>query len=96
MFLAIDVDDPRVAVGLTGVIDEAGCIPMHGGIHHFGVVNAEHVATDPLHTENTKTIMPGKSRDSYSDGQLWLITATCCMLRVKSLKIPATLLPLPS
>ena len=49
MFLAIDVDDAGVAVGLAGVVDEAGRIPVHGGVHHFGVVNAEHVATDPLH-----------------------------------------------
>lgn len=48
MFLAIDVDDPGVAVGLAGVVDEAGCVPVHGGVHHLGVVNAEHVAPDAL------------------------------------------------
>lgn len=67
MLLAIDVDDPRVAVGLTGVIDEAGCIPMHGGIHHFRVVNAEHVATDPLHTESRQRVMAGKSKAALMD-----------------------------
>lgn len=56
MFLAIDVDDPGVAVGLTGVIDEAGRVPMHGGIHHFRVINAEHVATDPLSREDRKRV----------------------------------------
>lgn len=53
MFLAINVDDARVAVGLTGVVDEAGRVPMHGGIHHLGVVNAEHVAPNALHREDT-------------------------------------------
>lgn len=52
MFLAIDVDDPGVAVGLAGVVDEAGRVPVHGGIHHFGVVNAEHVAPDALCRED--------------------------------------------
>lgn len=60
MFLAIDVDDPGVAVGLTGVIDEAGCVPVHGGIYHFRVINAEHVATDPLSREDRKRVTSGK------------------------------------
>lgn len=48
VFLAIDVDDPRVAVGLAGMVDEARCVPVHGGIHHLRVINAEHVAPDAL------------------------------------------------
>ena len=48
MLLPIDVDDPRVAVGLTRVVDEAGGIPVHGGVHHLGVIDPEHVAADAL------------------------------------------------
>lgn len=48
VLLPVNVDDPRVAVGLTGVIDEAGRISVHGGVHHLRVIDPEHVATDAL------------------------------------------------
>lgn len=48
VLLALHVDDTRVAVGLTGVVDEACCIPMHGGVYHIKVVDAEHIAANAL------------------------------------------------
>ena len=51
VLLPVNVDDPRVAVGLTGVIDEAGRISVHGGVHHLRVIDPEHVATDALHVK---------------------------------------------
>lgn len=48
MLLAFDVDYAGVAVGLAGVVDEAGGVAMHRGIHHIEVINAEHVASNAL------------------------------------------------
>lgn len=48
MLLAVHSDDPRVAVGLAGVVDEAGCVAVHRGIYHLVVIDAKHVTTDPL------------------------------------------------
>lgn len=46
--VALDVDDTREAVGLAGMVDEAGRVAMHGSIHYFIVINAEHVTADSL------------------------------------------------
>lgn len=48
VFLAVHGDDPRIAVGLTGVVDKAGGIAVHCGIHHLVVIDTKHVAADPL------------------------------------------------
>lgn len=48
MFLALHSDDPRVAVGLAGVVDEAGGVAVHRGVYHLVVINAEHVTANPL------------------------------------------------
>lgn len=48
VLLAVHSDDPRVAVRLTRVVDEAGSVAMHCGIHHLVVIDAEHVTADPL------------------------------------------------
>lgn len=45
---AVHIDDTRVAVRLTGVVDETCCVALHRGVHHVKVINAEHVATDAL------------------------------------------------
>lgn len=45
---AVHIDDPRVAVWLTGVVDEASGVALHRCVHHVKVIDAEHVATDPL------------------------------------------------
>lgn len=50
---AVDVNDARVAVRLAGVVDEAGGVALHRRVHHVKVVDAEHVAADPL-KETTK------------------------------------------
>lgn len=48
VLLAVHCDDPRVAVGLTGVVDEAGSIAMHRGIYHLVVIDAKHVTANSL------------------------------------------------
>ena len=48
VLLALHMDDSREAIGLTRVVDEAGGIPVHGGVHHLGVIDPEHVAADAL------------------------------------------------
>ena len=48
VLLAIHADDPRVAVGLARVVDEARCVAVHCGVHHLEVVNPEHVTTYAL------------------------------------------------
>lgn len=48
VFLLVHGDDPRVAAGLTGVVDEARGVAVHRGVHHLVVVDAEHVAADAL------------------------------------------------
>ena len=30
------------------MVDEAGSIPVHGGVHHLRVIDPEHVAADAL------------------------------------------------
>ena len=45
---AVHVDDARVAVWLTRVVDETSCVALHRCVHHVKVVNAEHVAADAL------------------------------------------------
>lgn len=44
----VHVNDARVAVGLTGVVDETSGVALHRCVHHVEVINAEHVATDSL------------------------------------------------
>lgn len=44
----VHVDDARVAVRLTRVVDEAGCVALHRRVHHIEVVDTEHVAADAL------------------------------------------------
>lgn len=44
----VHVDDTRVAVWLTRVVNETGCIALHRCVHNIEVVNAEHVAADAL------------------------------------------------
>lgn len=48
VLLAVHRDYPRVAVRLTGVVDEAGSVAVHRGVHHLVVVDAKHITTDPL------------------------------------------------
>lgn len=48
VLLPVHVDDTRVAIGLARVVDEAGGVAVHGGIHHFIVVDAEHVTANTL------------------------------------------------
>ena len=48
MFRTQNIDDFAVAVRITGVVDEPGGIPLHGGVHHHVVIHPEHVAADPL------------------------------------------------
>lgn len=48
VLLAVHVDDSRVAVRITGVVDESRCVAVHGGVHHVKIVNAEHVTADAL------------------------------------------------
>lgn len=45
---AVHVDDARVAVGLTRVVDETSGVALHCCVHHVKVIDAEHVATDSL------------------------------------------------
>lgn len=48
VLLAVHGDDPRVAVGLTGVVDEAGGVAMHCGIYYLIVIDAKHITANPL------------------------------------------------
>lgn len=48
VLLAVHSDDPGVAVGLTGVVDEAGSVAMHRGIYHLIVIDTKHIAADSL------------------------------------------------
>lgn len=48
VLLAVHGDDPRVAVGLAGVVDEAGSVAVHRGIYHLVVIDAKHVTANPL------------------------------------------------
>lgn len=48
VLLAFHIDDPRVTVRLTGVINETCCVAVHGGIHYIEVIDAKHVAPDAL------------------------------------------------
>lgn len=48
VLLAVHSDDTRVAVGLTGVVDEAGSVAMNSGIYHLVIINAKHVTANPL------------------------------------------------
>lgn len=48
VLLAIHGDHPGVAVGLAGVVDEAGSVAVHRGIHHLIVIDAKHVAANAL------------------------------------------------
>lgn len=53
---ALHVNNPRVTVGLTRVVNEARRIAVHGGVHYIKVINAEHVAANALEeaTENVR------------------------------------------
>lgn len=56
---AVYINDTRVAVWLTGVVDEASGVALHRCVHHVKVIDAEHVATDPL-KETTNNLLPLK------------------------------------
>lgn len=53
---AVYVDDTRVAVWLAGVVDEASGVALHRCVHHVKVIDAEHVATDPLKERATNNV----------------------------------------
>lgn len=57
MFPAFHVDDSRVAVGFTGVVDEPRSVAMHRCVHHIKVINTKHVATNSLQNEKVSTII---------------------------------------
>lgn len=44
----VHINDTRVAVWLTRVVDETSGVALHCCVHHVKVINAEHVATDSL------------------------------------------------
>ena len=48
LFVSIDSDDLRVAVGLTGMVDEPSLIAGHRCIYNLVSINTKHVATDTL------------------------------------------------
>lgn len=48
VLLAFHIDNARVAVWFTGVVNKTGCVSMHGGINNVKVINPEHVAANPL------------------------------------------------
>lgn len=73
VLLPVDVDDPRVAVGLAGVVDEARGVSVHRGVHHLGVVDAEHVAADALRggrgrPRHSAQLRPDDSSQPFSEG----------------------------
>lgn len=48
VFLTFHINHPGVTVGLARVVDETGGVAVRGGVHYVEVVDAEHVAADPL------------------------------------------------
>lgn len=48
VLLSFHVDDPRVTVWLTRVVDKTCRVAVHGSIHYVEVVDAKHVAADTL------------------------------------------------
>lgn len=50
---AVHVNDTRVAVWLTRVVDESSGVALHCCVHHIKVIDAEHVATDSLKETET-------------------------------------------
>lgn len=56
---AVHINDTRVAVWLTRVVDEASGVALHRRVHHIKVVNAEHVATDSLKETGTNNLHGG-------------------------------------
>lgn len=48
VLLAVHSDDPRIAVGLTRVVNEASSIAMDCGIYNLIVIDAKHVTANPL------------------------------------------------
>lgn len=48
VLLAVHGDDSGVAVGLTGVVDEAGGVAVYRGVHYLVVVDPKHVTANPL------------------------------------------------
>lgn len=55
----VHINDTRVAVWLTRVVDEASGVALHRCVHHIKVVNAEHVATDSLKETGTNNLYGG-------------------------------------
>lgn len=62
---AVHVDDARVAVRLTGVVDETSCVALHCRVHHVKVIDAEHVAANAL---AVIIFLPFISQDRANDG----------------------------
>lgn len=48
VLLAFHVNNPRVTVRLTRVVNKTRCVAVHGGVYYVEVVDAEHVAADVL------------------------------------------------
>ena len=48
LLVPIDRDHLGVAVWLTGMVDEPSLVARHSGIHHFIVIDTEHVTTNAL------------------------------------------------
>lgn len=64
---AVYVNDPRVAVGLTGVVDEASGVALHRCVHHVEVIDAEHVAADPLKETTTNNHYSVPSEQAFQN-----------------------------
>ena len=48
MYNVVSGEGELLNTHITGVVDEPGCVAVHGGIDHHVIVNAEHVAADAL------------------------------------------------
>lgn len=57
MLPAFHVDHSRVAVRLTGVVDEPRSVAVHRCVHHIKVIDTKHVATNSLRKEKASTII---------------------------------------
>lgn len=49
VFVGVDEEEARVAVGLAGVVDKARRIAVHGGVHHLELIDTEHITPNALH-----------------------------------------------
>lgn len=79
VLLPIDIDDSRVAVRLTRVIDEASGVSVHGGVHYLRVIDSEHVAANALHTEKRAGLGIHHSSAMRTPPSLFLMRPySCC------------------